>query len=594
MCIYRNFEQNKSAGNEVMSKQCLIIFLCFGFLINSLTVFCTEVTDSTTLNTGKPILKITSKQSAEAVLDQAKKILNSDPVESEKLARKVLLYSASANLPLLTVHAQLQIADILFTRTRYTDAMKIALEAKDLAEQLNAEKELAAYFEISGKIKSNSGDYSQSLNDLFNALKIYDKLMNNTGKCQVLNAVGTVYYWQKNYDKALKYYTQAYNVSVLMKDMTLQARVGNNLGLIYMVRKDYKKALLSYTTALAVNQKSGQDLRVGGNYLNIGLIYMNLGKFEESLQNFMKARAIFTRLGNYSNLTLWNLDMGYYYEAKGDKEKSIQSFRGTFNMARKYGLKGIELEVVSKLHDLYRDNKLIDSAYKYAEIKADIKDSLEIQKTSTRLSIAELQYQYENKISEQKLTHQRLIFYTLAIVCSLIALILFSILFISRQRQKNKAISLEKLHLEDEIEFKNRELTLNVLNLLKRNEFILNTSRRLLDLSPDVQKEDMKEEVVKIAKSLQDETAKETWEEFDLRFQQVHSGFYDRLLLQFPDLTPNELKLCGLLKLNLSTKEITELTGQRREAIEMARFRLRKHLGLNDQQVNLITFLSKI
>lgn len=577
-----------------MSKQCLIIFFCFGFLINSLSGTCTEITDSSALNTVKPIVPITSQQTAEAVLDQSKKILNSDPVESEILARKVLLYAASAKFPLLTVHAQLQIADILFTKTRYTDAMKIALQARDLAEELKAEKELAAYFEISGKIKSNSGDYNQSLNDLFSALKIYDKLMDNTGKCQVLNAIGIVYYWQKNYDKALKYYTQAYSVAVLMKDMTLQARMGNNLGLIYMVRKDYKKALLNYMTALAANQKSGQALRVGGNYLNIGLIYMHLNKFEESLQNLLKARAIFTRLGNYSNLTLWNLDMGYYYEAKGDKEKSIQMFRETFNMARKYGLKGDELEVVSKLHDLYRDNKLIDSAYKYAEIEANIKESLEIQKTSTRLSIAELQYQYENKINEQKLTHQRLIFYTIAVVSSLITLILFSILFISRQRQKNKAISLEKLHLENEIEFKNRELTLNVLNLLKRNEFIINTSRRLLNLSPDVHKEVMKEEVVKIAKSLQDETAKESWEEFDLRFQQVHSGFYDRLLVQFPDLTPNELKLCGLLKLNLSTKEITELTGQRREALEMARFRLRKHLGLNDPQVNLITFLSKI
>jgi len=179
-------------------------------------------------------------------------------------------------------------------------------------------------------------------------------------------------------------------------------------------------------------------------------------------------------------------------------------------------------------------------------------------------------------------------------ILTLIAIIVIFILIISRQRQKTKTIALEQKNLKDEIEFKNKELTLNVMNLLKRNEFIIGTSRRLLDIKPDQQPENVKEEVIRIAKSLQEETDKETWEEFELRFKQVHSGFYDRLLSNFPELTPNELKMCGLLRLNLTTKEISELTGQRRETIEMARFRLRKHLGLTDSQVNLVTFLSKI
>jgi hypothetical protein len=119
-------------------------------------------------------------------------------------------------------------------------------------------------------------------------------------------------------------------------------------------------------------------------------------------------------------------------------------------------------------------------------------------------------------------------------------------------------------------------------------------SHRLLNIDVNQQPEEIREEVIKIAKSLKDQTDKEIWEEFELRFKQVHSGFYERLLEKFPDLTPNELKMCGLLRLNLTTKEMSELTGQQRGAIEMARFRLRKHLGLTDPQVNLVTFLGKI
>ena len=85
----------------------------------------------------------------------------------------------------------------------------------------------------------------------------------------------------------------------------------------------------------------------------------------------------------------------------------------------------------------------------------------------------------------------------------------------------------------------------------------------------------------------------EIWEEFEVRFKQVYSTFYEKLRIDFPDLTPSELKLCALLRLNLSTKEICELSGQRPSSLDVARYRLRKKLGLSNSPVNLVTFLSK-
>jgi len=246
------------------------------------------------------------------------------------------------------------------------------------------------------------------------------------------------------------------------------------------------------------------------------------------------------------------------------------------------------------LHQIYLDKHVIDSAYKYAMSMSVLKDSIQLKKTKPRFALAELQYQFENKLNNQKLHHQRINLLTVSAIITLLALVLIFMLIISRQRQKNKAIALEKKSLKDEIEFKNKELTLNVMNLLKRNESIIDTSEQLLNIDPDMEKPMIQDEIIKIAKSLQDESQRRAWEEFDMRFRQVHSGFYERLLEQFPTLTPNELKLCGLLRLNLTTKEIADLTGQQYRTIEMARFRLRKHMGLTDPQVHLINFLAKI
>ena len=79
-----------------------------------------------------------------------------------------------------------------------------------------------------------------------------------------------------------------------------------------------------------------------------------------------------------------------------------------------------------------------------------------------------------------------------------------------------------------------------------------------------------------------------------MRFKEINAGFYDKLLNQYPDLTQSELKLCAYLRLNMSSKEISDLTGQRTETLEKARYRLRKKFELTNSEVNLVSFLSQI
>ena len=513
---------------------------------------------------------------------------------SEILTRKVILFAQIENLPILKIQAQLQLADILIPAAKFTEAMKIALQARTVAEKLNAGKELAGYYVVAGKIELSTGDYNQSLEDLYIALDKFEDIKDSNGRGRVLNTLGEVYYIKKDLKKARECYIQALSTSVTHKDTILISAIENNIGCISSAMKDYSTALKNISYAFILNEKLGFTIKAGINLLNLAGIYGEMGKFDESMENFQKAMTIFKQFNDYRNLANCLLEMGHYYKEKGDKTNYLLLTQQAYGIANHYRFKGVELDAVTKLQNIFQECNMTDSAYKYTLIKEGIKDSIEKEKSTTHLSIPELQYQYETKKREQKISELRRDFITIAIGLILISILIISFLMISRQRQKNKVIVLEKKNLTDELEFKNKELTLNVMNLLKRNEFIIDTSRRLIDIKPEQQPEHMKEELNRIAKSLQDETTKDIWEEFELRFKQVHSGFYDRLLERFPELTPNELKMCGLLRLNLTTKEISELTGQRRETIEMARFRLRKHLGIIDSQTNLVNFLSKI
>jgi tetratricopeptide (TPR) repeat protein len=547
-------------------------------------------------------------QTAKVLLLQSNKIENNDPGLSEIIARKVLLYSMSANLPDLRIQAQFQIANILVARTKYAEAMKVALQIRELAEKLNDGIGLAYYHEIAGKIKTYTGDYDQSLEDLYKALNYFDKLKDNPGRCRVFISIGTVHLRQMRSIQAMKSCTQALAISIVIRDTILLAKSLNSMGVVMNARKDLTNAVMMFSKALFLNTKLGLNAQIAANQMNLGTIYLQMGKYDEARDNFSKALPVFRKFEHYINLTLCYVNLGLYYEAMGDNENYLLSVRTAFKIAQQYELTGLESGIASKLQDIFQEKNMIDSAFRYSILRSKINESIEKANAATYLSIAELQYQYDNKINEQKISRQRQTLITLVIVVMLISGIIISMLMVARQRQKNRVIalknktitlenqtiSLEKKILTDELEFKNKELTLHVMNLLKRNASIIDTSRRLMDIRYDHPTEKIKDEVIKIVKSLQSETDKEIWTEFELRFKEVHSGFYDRLLAGFPDLTPNDLKICGLLRLNLTTKEISDLTGQRRETMEMTRFRIRKHLGLSDPQINLVTFLSKI
>ena len=163
--------------------------------------------------------------------------------------------------------------------------------------------------------------------------------------------------------------------------------------------------------------------------------------------------------------------------------------------------------------------------------------------------------------------------------------------FYSRSRMTSNRLIEEKL--SQELEFKNKELTTSVIYTIKKNDMLTSLSNELSDLKERVAKKDVREQVDQISKRIKASIEPDSWEEFEIRFQQVHLDFYKNLLQEFPNLTTNEKRLCAFLRLNMSSKEISKITGQSVSAIEMARVRLRKKLGISNKNINLITFLGQ-
>lgn len=82
----------------------------------------------------------------------------------------------------------------------------------------------------------------------------------------------------------------------------------------------------------------------------------------------------------------------------------------------------------------------------------------------------------------------------------------------------------------------------------------------------------------------------EYWRLFHENFDLIHKAFFRHLREQYPQLTPNDLRLCAYLRLNMTTKDIARQSGLSVRGVEGARYRLRKKLGLSENQ-DLVAFL---
>ena len=82
----------------------------------------------------------------------------------------------------------------------------------------------------------------------------------------------------------------------------------------------------------------------------------------------------------------------------------------------------------------------------------------------------------------------------------------------------------------------------------------------------------------------------EDWKLFEEYFKSAHRDFLEKLQQKYSDLTPGDLRICCLLRMNLSTKEIALLLNVSVRAVELRRYRLRKRLGIGND-VNLVDFL---
>jgi tetratricopeptide (TPR) repeat protein len=384
--------------------------------------------------------------------------------------------------------------------------------------------------------------------------------------------------------------------------------VYNNLGLIYKNIGKIPKALFFNEMGIKLAENNPDYAQTFVFLLHInGDLLIRQSKFKEADSVLHKAIVVAEKLNFVGGLTPSYELLGEMSTKQGNKEAALNNYKKGYESAVASGSIDLVQKIANKLQIIYKDLGNTDSAFKYLNISIDTQKKIKIEEAKEELVNKENKRKFEEWQKESDRQHVRssLLYWIIASVSLLIAIVVF--VFYLKKRKQHKLMLLEKIEkdlafqhlelektlLESTLENKEKQLTSDILYQIQKNEMIEDVVKKLLNQtkqSTEVNKEIIHEAINNLSQTQESNV----WTEFETRFKKVHVDFYDNLQVKYPELSRNDRRLCAFLRLNMTTKEISAISGQSLKSIDVARSRLRKKLGIANAETGLVEFMSTI
>jgi DNA-binding CsgD family transcriptional regulator len=476
---------------------------------------------------------------------------------------------------------------------KYIDLAEV--EAKKTEQ---SELTLANVYSTAGKMYVSKEVLDIALKYYFKAYYIYKNNSNIAETAKLENNLAIIYAQGKNKEKALQYFLNVYRYQKSKNDPVKLVKILNNIGTIYL-DKNLDSSLYYYQKAALINK------RIKDNTLKV-YVCTNLARAYALKKDKTHADYYFDKAFAAINKSVDNLVQTFVYENFSEyklKEKNydivIVNAKKALELSKEneYSFSGLNLNKI--LYQVYINKEDYKSAVYYFQKYNAIKDSINVEERAVNLEKMKLEQDYNARNQIKTLMEQKKLFKYFLIGLILIVGILVLIILLIKYRNKNIKSQLRKeklktkMHeLKQHLKVKNRVLIGKAMSEIHRTD---NINEILLDLKKIKLKtinKEMQQAIDTVLKRLEKNLSTDIWKEFEISFEQVHKSFFDKLKIDYPSLTPKDRRLCALLYLDLTTKEISQITGQSFKSIENARTRLRKKFDLTNEKVNLSTYLN--
>ncbi len=264
--------------------------------------------------------------------------------------------------------------------------------SKKISEEIGEYKfEHYALFQMAFLFSSIS-NYPKALEYYIESLKLAEKMENPEDIVKANFNIATTLGKEKEFIKALSYYSIADSIINSNKLTTLKYESLVNIGdiyyklnnldsALYLTMKGYDIAVRSYKKSIEENATSytivSYAQSIGVLLNNLGNIYSGLGNAPAALKNYNEAIFYSEKADDADNICEINLGLARLYEKSGEGINAINCANKIIELAEKNEIESRKQEVFEFLKSYYKRVGKLDSAFTYQEKMIAVKDSIE-------------------------------------------------------------------------------------------------------------------------------------------------------------------------------------------------------------------------
>ena len=472
--------------------------------------------------------------------------------------------------------------------------------AEEQAKASASDEVLAQYFKVSADIYYEKDVFDIALGYYQKAYVIYQQLEDKQRLFKLENDLAIIYARMNNDQKALYYFKRVFQYQSLLNDSTYLAQLLNNIGTLYMTI-DVDSSEIYYLRSLAIANK------LHNIELN-AYLYSNLGRISYMQNQISKAEDYFNKsndiadsdMSRSTKLMVYGLSAEYYLKTN-QNNRAIEKAQKGIELLKKDTI-GFDMQNLTRiLYLAYLAEKDYKNATAYFKTYDLVRDSINVESKAVNVERLKLELEYKTKEQIRALKEERKTFKYFVIGLSLIASLLFLLILLGVYRHKlskanyeKKLIESNKKELAANLELKNSTLIAKAMAEIHRTEIIQGILEDLKEIKLKAVKKETQYAIDHILNRLERDINPNIWQEFEVSFEQVHTSFFKELNEKHADLSASDRRLCALLLLNLTSKEISQISGQSFKSVENARTRLRKKLGLTNTKTDLIVYLNSL
>lgn len=519
-------------------------------------------------------LQAQDMQQAQKLIDQAQKYLYNNPKQASYYAAQ-----ASALFPADEPNEVRAQAMFLYCQAEqllgnFDLSIKNLYDTQKYIDPANKQQS-AQLYSLMGRIYSKLGDYNKAIELNDKATSIFKAIGDSASVAGCYNERGVMHHFMNEFVVAERFFQRALAINRAQRNLK---EIATNLNNLCLYRGNTEEKLSFIQEAITINKNLDAQWSLGENYNNMGKQYYYDKQYSKALEALHKAYEYAHNIGarelicdNYEYSSMVYAAIGDYARAYKYLEK-MQHLNKELQSSNK--LRNIEQEISYKRYqDQKHATEMQEQTYEIELLKRNLwllgsililglAVSIFLYKWYKRrkdLQLIETRYQLE--LSEREVSELKL------------------------QQQE-----MELKNVQSALDDSRQEVTSFAVFLRSRNE-LLDKIRGMIKEGYKMDNQTLIPHLKKVNAFIsQYQSGDKTNSSLLLNIEEKNKEFLDRLALKHPNLTQGEKYLATLLRVNLSTKEISMITGTIPKTINMNRYRLRKSLNLSTEE-DLVEYL---